>query len=157
MITGSGFISKTGAGTLVLSGTNTFAGDVAIRAGTLSIANGVNLGSGNKQIKMFDGGTLAVTANATLANNLTFVTSGNPNFDIAAGTTTILQGVISNVVGPSGTASALPRSAPAPWSWRGRTFTGVRPMSAPARCGPDRPAHLDLWSSRRVSPARPWI
>lgn len=102
MITGSGFISKTGAGTLVLSGTNTFAGDVAIQAGTLSIANGVNLGSGNKQIKMFDGGTLAVTANTTLANNLTFVTSGNPNFDIAAGTTTVLQGVISNVVGPLG-------------------------------------------------------
>ncbi|WP_441245049.1 autotransporter domain-containing protein [Tardiphaga sp. 768_D3_N2_1] len=73
----------------------------------MSITNGTNLGSGNKQITMFDGGTLAVTANATLANNLTFVMSGNPNFDIAAGTTTTIQGVIANLIGPFGNGSGF--------------------------------------------------
>jgi autotransporter-associated beta strand protein len=102
-----GEITKTGAGTLVLAGTNTFIGDVNIRGGTLSITSGSNLGSSLKQIKMFDGATLAVTASATLANNFTFVMSGNPNFDIAAGTTTTIQGAVANVFGPFGEGSGF--------------------------------------------------
>jgi autotransporter-associated beta strand protein len=102
-----GEITKTGAGTLVLAGSNTFIGDVNIRAGALSITGGSNLGSSLKQIKMFDGATLAVTANATLASNFTFVMSGNPNFDIAAGTTTTIQGAMANLFGPFGEGSGF--------------------------------------------------
>jgi autotransporter-associated beta strand protein len=107
IITGQGLVSKTGAGTLVLSGANTFSSSVEIKAGALSITSGSNLGSGNKQIRMFDGATLAVTANATLASNFTFVMSGNPNFDIAAGTTTTIQGAVGNVFNPFGEGSGF--------------------------------------------------
>ncbi|MBR1244454.1 autotransporter domain-containing protein [Bradyrhizobium sp. AUGA SZCCT0274] len=95
-ITGfAGAIEKTGAGTLTLSGASTFGNFVNIRAGTLSITNDTNLGIGNKSISILDGARLAVTGNATFANNFGFFISGNPNFDIAGGTTSTIQGVIT--------------------------------------------------------------
>jgi len=41
--TGDGGITKTGAGTLTMSGANTFKGDIAVRQGTLNFSNGFTL------------------------------------------------------------------------------------------------------------------
>jgi autotransporter-associated beta strand protein len=89
-------IDKTGAGTLVLSATNTFTGNVDISAGTLSVASQADLGSGSKSVVMSNGTTFAVTSNATLAPTAAFQIAGLSSFDIAAGTTSTLQGAISD-------------------------------------------------------------
>jgi autotransporter-associated beta strand protein len=89
-------INKTGAGTLVLSATNTFSGNVNISAGTLSVAGTGNLGNLSNGVVISDGATFGVTANATFAAARSFSIAGFSTFDIAAGTTTTIQGVISN-------------------------------------------------------------
>jgi uncharacterized protein with beta-barrel porin domain len=99
-IAGTGFnnvaINKTGVGMLVLNTTNTFVGNINISAGTLAVANATNLGSANNGVVISDGATFAVTATATFASGHAFSLAGNSIFDIAAGTTSTIQGVISS-------------------------------------------------------------
>jgi autotransporter-associated beta strand protein len=88
-------LNKNGAGMLVLSAANTFSGNININAGTLSVAGAANLGNGNTVV-IADGATFAVTSNATFASNRRFLVSGSsPTFDIAAGTTSRIQGEIA--------------------------------------------------------------
>jgi uncharacterized protein with beta-barrel porin domain len=98
-IAGTGFnntaINKTGVGMLVLNTTNTFVGNIGIAAGTLAVANATNLGNANNGVFISDGATFAVTATATFANTHAFTVAGNSMFDIAAGTTSTIQGAIS--------------------------------------------------------------
>jgi len=89
-------LNKTGVGMLALSATNTFTGNVNISAGTLSVAGTANLGAANNGIVISDGATFAVTATSTFAAPHLFKIAGASMFDIAAGTTSTLQGVISN-------------------------------------------------------------
>jgi autotransporter-associated beta strand protein len=67
-VSGAGSLLKAGAGTLALTGTNTFAGGVALSAGVLSINSGAALGSGTLSLS---GGTLTTTAVSTITNNVT--------------------------------------------------------------------------------------
>jgi autotransporter-associated beta strand protein len=98
-IAGTGFnntaINKTGAGMLVLSGTNTFTGNVNITAGTVSISSAGNLGSLGNDVVISDGGTFATTATMTLASGHAFQIAGMSTIDVASATTTTLQGIIS--------------------------------------------------------------
>lgn len=55
-LTGSGGFAKTGAGTLTLGGASTFAGEVAVNAGTLAVNGSLATGGG---ISVNNGGTLA--------------------------------------------------------------------------------------------------
>lgn len=89
-------LNKTGNGILALTGVNTFVGDVKISAGTLSIAASNNLGNSNNDVVMADGSTLAVTATSTFASGRAFKLNGLSTFDIAGGTTSTIQGVISD-------------------------------------------------------------
>jgi uncharacterized protein with beta-barrel porin domain len=89
-------INKTGAGMLTLSATNTFTGNINISAGTLAVAGTANLGNANNGVVISDGATFAVTATSTFAAAHLFKIAGSSMFDIAAGTTTTLQGVISD-------------------------------------------------------------
>lgn len=89
-------INKTGSGTLTLSGTNTFIGNVNISAGTVSISSTVNLGNVANDVVISNGGTLAVTATTTLANGRGFKLAGASTIDVADATMTTLQGVVAD-------------------------------------------------------------
>lgn len=107
----AGRISKTGAGTLFLSGNNTFTGGVTVSAGTLIVGHENALGTGGLTLS---GGALqsndtytlssnvSLTTNSTIngSNNLTLsgavaLTNDTLTVDNSAGTVT-LSGVISS-------------------------------------------------------------
>ena len=61
-IAGTEGLRKTGAGTLVLNGTNTYTGTTSIEAGTLQVAANANLGDASAGLAMAGGGTLRLGA-----------------------------------------------------------------------------------------------
>lgn len=91
IIGGAGALSKSGAGTLTLSGANGYAGGTHIDEGTLSISSDGNLGTGTSAVTL-DGGTLQNTAAFTSSRAVTLETGGG-TFETDAGL--ILSGVIS--------------------------------------------------------------
>jgi autotransporter-associated beta strand protein len=92
LISGDGHtLTKTGSGTLVLSGTNSFSGGLAIDAGTLSLSNAGGIGSGN--VTVGNGAVLAVTADATLANAISL--AGTAKIGVASGVTLTLSGAVT--------------------------------------------------------------
>ncbi len=68
-------LSKAGAGTLVLTGANTYTGGTRLVGGTLSVSNDGNLGAASGALT-FDGGTLQNTAAMTSARNITLDAGG---------------------------------------------------------------------------------
>lgn len=99
-------INKTGAGTLALTATNTFTGNVKISAGTLSVGGTANLGNAANDVLMSNGTALAVTATSTFAAGRAFGIAGTGTLDIAGGTTSTIQGIVSN----NGAAGLLTKS-----------------------------------------------
>ena len=99
---------KAGPGTMVLAGTNTFTGDIALSGGVLSfgavgnVANGLGAGIA-KAIRIRDGATLRYTgatgtiAAGTSASSYTFsLTGGNATIEVTDSAATLtLSGVIS--------------------------------------------------------------
>ncbi len=83
----TGFI-KTGAGTLVLGGTNSYGGTTSVNAGTLSISSDANLGNGGAVA--LNGGTLQTTGSLTLARAI----SGSGGLAVAAGSTLTVSGAV---------------------------------------------------------------
>ncbi|MCA9069427.1 MAG: autotransporter-associated beta strand repeat-containing protein, partial [Planctomycetaceae bacterium] len=76
--TGTGSVIKSGAGTLVLSGTNTYTGGTTVNGGTLSFSSGANFGTGN--ITLGEGTTLQVTnSSQTITNNVVFTGNATIN------------------------------------------------------------------------------
>lgn len=95
---------KSGAGTWVLSGTNTFTGSTTLNGGTLSIGADNNLGTApgaaTANDLIFNGGTLGTTATFTLsANRGATLNAGGGTFDTAAGTTLTYNGIIAGTGG----------------------------------------------------------
>ena len=89
-LTGTGVMTKAGAGTLTLSGTNSgFSGTTNLNGGTLAIGAAGNIGTGTLA---FDGGTLQTTGALTLAN---LVTLGAGGGTVNTGADTTLSGTIS--------------------------------------------------------------
>ena len=83
ILSGTGGLSKTGAGTLVLNGNNTFSGGVTINGGTLSVGSDANLGDAAGALN-FNGGTLRITGTTfgSTARAINWGASGG-GFDIA--------------------------------------------------------------------------
>ncbi|MDE2215490.1 MAG: autotransporter-associated beta strand repeat-containing protein, partial [Candidatus Omnitrophica bacterium] len=106
----SGNLIKAGAGTLLLSGTNTYHGTTTINAGTLSISADSGLGtapgSATTGDLVINGGTLAVTASFTLnANRGISLGASNGTVDVASGTTLTYGGIIAGSGGVAKTDS----------------------------------------------------
>ena len=87
---GTASLSKTGAGTLTLSGANTYSGGTNLNAGRITVGNNAALGTG--ALNMADGTTLGFSGNHTVANNIAL--TGTGNFD-TGGNSAELSGIIS--------------------------------------------------------------
>ncbi len=92
---GSWALSKTGAGTLVLGGTNTYSGGTDVTGGTLSISSDANLGNGGT-VALGNGTTLDFTAGGTYTHAITV--AGDPTFD-TNGNTVTENGQITDATG----------------------------------------------------------
>ena len=118
-LTGTGILTKAGAGTLVLTGTNSgFSGTTNFNAGAISIGAASNIGTGPF---VFDGGTLQTTGVLSLANLIT-LNAGGGTFLTDADTT--LTGVISGAgnLTKTGVADLILTGA--------NTYTGITTISA---------------------------
>ena len=93
VLSGAASWAKSGDGTLVLSGTNTYSGDVTLSAGILGVGADNNLGAAASQIT-FDGGGLFATQDFTSARALSFTSSGG-EVGVSTGKTVTLSGVLS--------------------------------------------------------------
>jgi fibronectin-binding autotransporter adhesin len=79
-VSGAGLVRKSGAGTVVLSGVNTYAGGTAIDAGTLAISQSSNLGANSGAVTV-NAATLEVT-NSFSTNRLFSVANSASTFQV---------------------------------------------------------------------------
>src|SRR5262249_46633896 len=86
-ITGAGGIVKIGAGTIVLSGANSYVGGTVIQAGTLAVSADNNLGDSSGGLS-FDGGTLRYLAGFS-SNRTVTLDSGGGTFDTNGNSATL--------------------------------------------------------------------
>ena len=84
-------LTKSGAGTLVLTGDNRYTGGTVLAGGTLQVNRDANLGDTRGSL-MFNGGTLATTASFNSARAISLAQTGKLN--MASDTTLGLSGVI---------------------------------------------------------------
>ena len=87
VIGGSQVISKTGTGTLILTGVNTYSAGVALTSGTLTIDNNSALGTGT--LTMTGGTTLALGTGISASNVVSIAASGTGTVNVASGTGTL--------------------------------------------------------------------
>lgn len=90
---GATTLVKSGAGTLVLGGSNTYTGTTQVSQGILSISADANLGASSAAVTL-NGGTLAVTASFATARDVAIGSSGGA-VAVSAGQTLTLSGVLS--------------------------------------------------------------
>ena len=106
-ITGAYSIEKLSAGTLNLSGANTYSGGTLINAGIVGIS-GNNTALGTGAVTVSNGATLQINQNLTLSNALTINGAGAVNGAIdsnaGASNTTTLKGAVT--LGSSSTVSS---------------------------------------------------
>ena len=91
-LAGTTGITKAGAGTLILSASNSFTGNAVISGGTLQITNDSALG--NAANDLANNGTLKTTTSVGLGAGRDL--SGNGTYDIADGTTLTVNGNVNN-------------------------------------------------------------
>jgi len=113
-ITGSGLVTKTQAGTLILTGANTYTGGTLIDAGTLQIGDGGTSGSivgnvGNRGVLVFNRSDAITFAGRISGSGAVRILDGGVTFtadNIYAGGTTIASGAQLNL-GAGGTSGLI--------------------------------------------------
>ena len=93
-VTGSGTLTKQGAGTLTLSASNSY-GNTVLQAGTLAVGDTNNLGFGTT---IFDGGTLKIIFGNRLIGRDTTVTSNGGTFDNNGSNQDLTQSTIGDAI-----------------------------------------------------------
>jgi fibronectin-binding autotransporter adhesin len=93
VIAGTDGLAKTGDGTLVLSGANTYSGGTTVRAGTLQVAADNNLGAAGGNLTL-DGGTLRATSGFASSRAVS-LGAGGGGFDVDLIQTLRLNGTVS--------------------------------------------------------------
>ncbi|ODA67265.1 Extracellular serine protease precursor [Methyloligella halotolerans] len=97
-IAGTGSLAKTGAGTLILSGTNTYSGGTEIDQGRLSISADANLGDGAGGLTFGgSGGTLEITSTLTSSRDVALDADGA--IQVTSGNDATLAGDVSGTAG----------------------------------------------------------
>ena len=76
VISGTGMLAKGGAGTLVLTGANTYSGGTLIAGGVLAISEDANLGDASGGVTL-DGGTLQLAGSANITATRAFTVGGS--------------------------------------------------------------------------------
>lgn len=129
IMAGTGSLQKSGAGTLLLSGINTYSGATTVSAGTLSIAADSALGTAPASATAgqltLNGGTLATTADLTLNSNrgIALGASGG-TVDVATGTTVTYGGSVAG-------AGALTKTGTGAITFTGASsYTGATAINA---------------------------
>ncbi len=84
-------LHKAGAGTLVLSGQNSYTGGTTLADGRLQVSQDANLGAASGGLS-FQGGTLATTSSFTSARDIALLSDGR--FEVDADTTLSLDGAV---------------------------------------------------------------
>lgn len=131
---GTGFgVTKTGAGIVMLAGTNTFTGPVTVTQGTLNFSTDANLGatpaSATAGTVVIDGGTLRATTSLTINPNRGIAlgplfTSGEGTIETPAGITVSYAGVVAN--NDFGGTGSLVKAGPGTLALSGKsTYTGT--------------------------------
>jgi fibronectin-binding autotransporter adhesin len=98
---GTGGLTKTGGGTLQLSGANSFSGAIALNAGTV-IAHGGGAVSDSSDVTVASGATLSIDGNETIGSlagaGTATITTGN-TFAVAGSNSTTFSGSLSGAGG----------------------------------------------------------
>jgi autotransporter-associated beta strand protein len=100
LISSGGTLTKAGAGSLTLTGNNTFTGGVTISTGELKITHGNALGTGPKTINAQNAGYLTLdgsAGNISLASNLSITTAGLSILNSAGNN--VINGTVRTIAG----------------------------------------------------------
>jgi autotransporter-associated beta strand protein len=122
-------LTKTGAGELILSGTNTFSGGTIVSAGTLTLASASALGSGSTLT--LSGGTLKLSTTGTTVTNLNVTANstidfGGANASLNITNLSVTAGVTLNIINWVNATDAFITTA---WVGATQDTIGAAPMN----------------------------